>query len=173
MKKIWIVVIAIAVLIILIAGTYRFYSNIYNAQACTTEAKICPDGTAVGRSGPNCNFATCPTSTTTPVKTFLQNVNIKAGETVKSPLVVTGEARGTWYFEALFPIKMYDSNGKLLGSIPAQAQSDWMTENFVPFVALLVFETPTTDSGMLILEKDNPSGMPQNADQYEIPIKFK
>jgi hypothetical protein len=48
-----------------------------------------------------------------------------------------------------------------------------MTENFVPFVALLVFETPTTDSGMLILEKDNPSGMPQNADQYEIPIKFK
>lgn len=29
--------------------------------ACTMEAKICPDGSAVGRSGPNCEFAPCPT----------------------------------------------------------------------------------------------------------------
>lgn len=29
---------------------------------CTTEAKICPDGTGVGRSGPNCEFAPCPTA---------------------------------------------------------------------------------------------------------------
>jgi len=29
---------------------------------CTTEAKICPDGTAVGRTGPQCEFAECPTS---------------------------------------------------------------------------------------------------------------
>lgn len=28
--------------------------------ACTMEAKICPDGTAVGRIGPNCAFALCP-----------------------------------------------------------------------------------------------------------------
>jgi hypothetical protein len=27
---------------------------------CTAEAKICPDGTAVSRSGPNCEFAPCP-----------------------------------------------------------------------------------------------------------------
>ena len=30
------------------------------AVACTMEAKICPDGTAVGRSGPNCEFTPCP-----------------------------------------------------------------------------------------------------------------
>ncbi|HQT44709.1 MAG TPA: hypothetical protein PLO51_01920 [Candidatus Micrarchaeota archaeon] len=29
-------------------------------QPCTTEAKICPDGSAVGRQGPNCEFALCP-----------------------------------------------------------------------------------------------------------------
>ncbi len=29
-------------------------------QACTLEAKICPDGSSVGRSGPNCEFAACP-----------------------------------------------------------------------------------------------------------------
>jgi len=29
-------------------------------QACTQEAKLCPDGTAIGRTGPNCEFAACP-----------------------------------------------------------------------------------------------------------------
>lgn len=27
---------------------------------CTMEAKLCPDGSAVGRTGPNCEFAPCP-----------------------------------------------------------------------------------------------------------------
>ena len=29
-------------------------------QACTQEAKICPDGSAVGRTGPQCEFSPCP-----------------------------------------------------------------------------------------------------------------
>jgi hypothetical protein len=29
-------------------------------KACTLEAKVCPDGTSVGRSGPNCEFVVCP-----------------------------------------------------------------------------------------------------------------
>lgn len=32
---------------------------------CTMEAKICPDGSGVGRKGPNCEFAPCPIATTT------------------------------------------------------------------------------------------------------------
>ncbi|MBI4044267.1 MAG: hypothetical protein HY392_00995 [Candidatus Diapherotrites archaeon] len=28
--------------------------------ACTLEAKLCPDGSAVGRTGPNCEFSPCP-----------------------------------------------------------------------------------------------------------------
>ncbi len=28
-------------------------------QACTEEARVCPDGSAVGRTGPNCAFAAC------------------------------------------------------------------------------------------------------------------
>lgn len=27
---------------------------------CTMDAKICPDGSAVGRQGPDCEFAACP-----------------------------------------------------------------------------------------------------------------
>lgn len=31
---------------------------------CTMEAKLCPDGSSVGRSGPNCEFAACPNQNT-------------------------------------------------------------------------------------------------------------
>jgi len=33
--------------------------TLQNGAACTQEAKLCPDGTAVGRTGPNCDFAEC------------------------------------------------------------------------------------------------------------------
>ncbi|NYZ78916.1 serpin family protein [Candidatus Micrarchaeota archaeon] len=32
-------------------------------QGCTQEARVCPDGSAVGRVGPNCTFAPCPNCT--------------------------------------------------------------------------------------------------------------
>ena len=92
---------------------------------------------------------------------------------VSSPLWVTGEARGTWYFEASFPVKLFDANGQQIAVVPAQAQGDWMTQEFVPFEAVLDFAAPQTDSGVLILEKDNPSGLPEQADSVSIPVRFK
>jgi len=41
-------------------GDLRHDNAIPKGRACTQEAKICPDGTAVGRIGPNCEFAQCP-----------------------------------------------------------------------------------------------------------------
>jgi hypothetical protein len=38
--------------------------------ACTMEAKLCPDGSSVGRSGPKCEFAACPENINTTYKTF-------------------------------------------------------------------------------------------------------
>jgi hypothetical protein len=35
-------------------------SCIKEPVACTEEAKLCPDGSAVGRIPPNCEFAQCP-----------------------------------------------------------------------------------------------------------------
>ncbi len=93
-------------------------------------------------------------------------------EIISSPLTVTGKARGNWYFEASFPIHLLDANGNELGVIPAEAQSEWMTENFVPFKAILTFSTPLTETGTLILENDNPSGAPENSKRIEIPVRF-
>ncbi|MFA5184077.1 MAG: hypothetical protein WC456_00965 [Patescibacteria group bacterium] len=62
---------AILVLLALIYFLYRSFAPAGSDQpgqagqpsqaiACTLEAKICPDGSAVGRSGPDCQFAACP-----------------------------------------------------------------------------------------------------------------
>jgi len=91
---------------------------------------------------------------------------------VKSPLAITGQAVGYWFFEAQFPVKIFDADNKQLGQTPAQAQGEWTTDNFVPFSATLTFSTSTTAAGYLVLEKDNPSGLPANANQLIIPVSF-
>ncbi len=96
----------------------------------------------------------------------------RPNQIVKSPAVIEGEARGFWFFEASFPIWLFDENNNLLGTGLAQAESDWMTENFVKFKAELNFNAEKAGRGTLILEKDNPSGLPQNADELRIPIKY-
>ncbi len=93
-------------------------------------------------------------------------------ESISSPVMIKGEARGNWYFEASFPIALYDSNNTLLAEAPAQAIGEWMTEDFVPFELSLSFSKPTTTSGKIVLKKDNPSGLPENDEQIEIPVLF-
>jgi hypothetical protein len=91
---------------------------------------------------------------------------------VTSPLEITGEARGTWYFEASFPIRLLDADGNEIAAHYAMAQTDWMTTDFVPFTATLEFDPPATATGTLILENDNPSGLPEHAKHIEIPVTF-
>jgi hypothetical protein len=71
----------VAIIIVLVVGGSFAYAHYRygmpdqgsSPQACTAEAKICPDGTAVGRTGPNCSFAACPpVATTTPDSSALQ-----------------------------------------------------------------------------------------------------
>ncbi|HEU0085385.1 MAG TPA: Gmad2 immunoglobulin-like domain-containing protein [Candidatus Paceibacterota bacterium] len=99
--------------------------------------------------------------------------------TVTSPLNITGEARGGWYFEADFPVRLLDANGKVLASHYASAvlnpndpNSTWMTNEFVPFSSQITFTRPTTATGTLILDKSNPSGLSAQADQLRIPVRF-
>lgn len=94
-------------------------------------------------------------------------------EIIASPLEIKGQARGYWYFEAVFPVKLLDGNGKIIAQDQAHALSEWTTENFVPFQAELNFSAPDTDQGTLVLEKDNPSGMAEKADSVQIPIRFR
>lgn len=94
--------------------------------------------------------------------------------TVISPMTITGKARGTWYFEASFPIELQDASGTVIATHYAEAQSDWMTEDFVPFKATLTFPAQSPGSvGKLILRKDNPSGDAIRDDQLVVPVVFQ
>ncbi|MCE9643020.1 MAG: Gmad2 immunoglobulin-like domain-containing protein [Candidatus Andersenbacteria bacterium] len=94
-------------------------------------------------------------------------------EITAGTISVAGEARGTWFFEASFPIQLEDASGKIISSTTAQAQSDWMTTDFVPFKATLAAPREFTGSATLVLKKDNPSGLPQNDETFKIPITVK
>jgi hypothetical protein len=97
------------------------------------------------------------------------------GQTVSSPLRIEGKARGGWFFEATFPVVLTNWDGLIIAEGYATAQGDWMTEEFVPFTAELTFTSDTTVSnrGSLILQKANPSGLPENDDAYEITVFFE
>lgn len=106
-------------------------------------------------------------------KEKIRNISINANDVIKSPLTITGEARGTWFFEASFPIRLLDGNGNEIATTIAQAQSDWMTEEFVQFRATLEFKNPETETGKIVLEKDNPSGLSEFNEDISISIKFQ
>jgi hypothetical protein len=95
------------------------------------------------------------------------------GALIQSPLEIDGEAVGGWFFEASFPAVLFDSDSKELARSPVQAIGDWMTDRLVPFNGRLEFEPSSTATGTLVLEKDNPSGLAENAEQIEVPVRFK
>lgn len=96
----------------------------------------------------------------------------RPNQVIDSPLEITGEARGLWFFEASFPSRLLDANGVELGVTAVQAQGEWMTQNFVDFHGTLTFQKPGTEKGTLILEKDYPSGLAAHADHLRVPVRF-
>jgi hypothetical protein len=92
---------------------------------------------------------------------------------ISSPLTITGKARGYWFFEASFPVTLLGQDGKELVTVVAQAQDEWMTENFVPFKATVTFKNPGPGKGTLVFKKDNPSGLPEHDAEIRVPIRFE
>jgi len=106
-------------------------------------------------------------------KTDLIRVSFpRPNQTIESPLVISGEARGNWFFEGVFPIELLDNNDVVIAQGYATAKSEWMTEDFVQFESKIDFDTTAIEKGFLILEKDNPSGLPEYADELRIPVVF-
>ncbi len=91
-----------------------------------------------------------------------------------SPLIIKGEVPGNWFFEANFPVTLTDWDGRIIGQAVAQADSDWMTTEMVPFTVTINFEKPSLyPRGSIIFKKDNPSGLPANDDYLEFMINYK
>lgn len=96
-----------------------------------------------------------------------------SGAVVGKDFSVIGKARGMWFFEASFPVQVIDKDGYLLATGIAQAQSDWMTENFVPFKADIKVPESYIGPATLVLKKDNPSGLLSNEASVSFPITIE
>jgi hypothetical protein len=120
-------------------------------------------------------------------KTFIENIGNelekidliqidfpRPNSEISSPLEIGGQARGTWFFEGDFPVILTNWDGLIIAEGFLSAEGEWMTENFVDFSGTLEFKKPNYGkNGILILQKDNPSGLPKYDDALEVPIKFK
>lgn len=63
-KNLWIVIgiLAVVAIGVYVSSRPKSITSIPSpdAVACTADAQMCPDGSFVGRTGPNCQFAACP-----------------------------------------------------------------------------------------------------------------
>lgn len=114
----------------------------------------------------------------TPYKDLIVLDSPAEGGVISSPLAVSGKARGMWFFEGSFPLVLVDWDGRIIAESFATAQGEWMTEDYVPFEGTIEFEAPKnigefSRRGALILQKDNPSGLPEFDDALEVPIRFR
>jgi hypothetical protein len=100
----------------------------------------------------------------------------QVGSVVRSPLNVSGEARGTWFFEATFPLALVDEGGSVIAQGYATADGDWMTEDFVPFTGEIEFvaqdELGQAIQAVLVLSKANPSGLPELDADIRVPVEL-
>lgn len=89
---------------------------------------------------------------------------------VGKSFVVQGAARGPWYFEASFGVTVLDAQGTQIAQGIAQADGEWMTEELVPFTAPITLPADAQGVYALVLQKDNPSGLPEHDASVELPI---
>ncbi len=103
----------------------------------------------------------------------------QAYATIKSPLTITGKAKGAWFFEGVFGVKLRYGGSRYVASGQVRAIGNWMTSDYVNFEAVLEFDRPifitenvNNNYGELVLNNANPSDLPENALEFSIPVIF-
>jgi len=115
-----------------------------------------------------------------PVPASIENIITVAsplpGDSVNNPILISGEARGYWFFEASAPVVVTNWNGLIIGEGFVTAQGDWMTEDYVPFTGTISYDLPIDSysaTGTIIFMKDNPSGLLENDMALEYTIELQ
>ncbi len=121
------------IMLVVLGGAAVFFTNKSEEQiACTMEAKLCPDGSYIGRVGPKCEFAECPVSengggnSILPYNSGIQGVVLRGP---MCPVVRLGEECGDAPYETevvvsrATPYKVFatmksDRDGKFLINLP-------------------------------------------------------
>jgi hypothetical protein len=172
-------ILGILIAIALVIGGYFLFAN--RTDNVDTSDNLATTTTEVVDNTATTTTSTDTTSTTTNnsggavVSTAdIRITSPRSGATVSSPLKVTGEAKGNWYFEASAPVYLEDASGKKIAQGIITATGDWMTTNFVPFTGTLTWSATSTTStstmANLVFMNDNPSGLPSLSKKVVVPV---
>ena len=130
---------AIGIVVIIIVGIWIFRSR--NAIddvsiACTEEARMCPDGSAVVRSGPHCEFAPCSVVqsnvlTQDEAKKIAEQTCVKGGEVLG--VGTYNENSHTWWFDAnLNAVREGCNPACVVSEDTGTAEINWRCTGFTP-----------------------------------------
>lgn len=97
MKSLIVKIVVAVIALLLVGGSYAVWQKNFGGApvnepgpvACTLDAMICPDGSAVGRTGPNCEFAACPVDGD--VDIWYKSTDVEQGVSFEYPHTITTE----------------------------------------------------------------------------------
>lgn len=104
-------------------------------------------------------------------KLFLEN--IKEGDVVDDGYIVKGSVSGRWFFEGVFPVRVFNKEGEIIKSFSVTTSDDWTTEDLVKFEFSLDTQLKEESIVVLRFEKSNPSGLEENGDYAQITVTIK
>lgn len=174
MKKLKLIL-ATIIPIILIVGLFQIYENTnLFAQKDNTNTKSQQSVDNKKTKNTTTNKAevksTSATSNTTSPNIRLNN--LEPNQTIPRNFTITGEAVGTWLFEADFPVVVKTTAGDTIDSFIAQGQGDTMTEDFVSFEVTVDLFDFNGNRAVIEFQKDNPSGNPELDESISIPVNL-
>jgi hypothetical protein len=103
----------------------------------------------------------------------IEIVNIKAGQIIKSPLVIDGVVNGgnwTGFEGQVGRVELVQPDGKELGLAPLMAKTDFMNYP-INFEATLNFDSSEEENASLVFYNENPSGLTERDESIIIPVK--
>lgn len=174
-------ILVILFLILLVAGGYLFFGKGFlNEQVAIKEINSFED----------CELAKYPVQESYPRRCVLPDgtmfteeigeeiesdivlVSPRPNAIISSPFKISGEAVGSWFFEASFTADLVNNEGEVISTAILTAGGEWMTEEMVPFSGELEFDNVSAGNGKLILKSANPSGLPEHQKIFSISVKF-
>ncbi len=102
------------------------------------------------------------------IRVRIANVN----EGVLSPLEIKGEARGDWFVNGAFQVRLIDILGKEIATTTAKVEGDFGPDDFVPFTAVSIFASSAPERAVLVFEKGNPTGGAPEGERLILPVRL-
>lgn len=133
-------IVLILVALLIISGGLWFFTNSNedindNQVACTAEAKLCSDGSFVGRTGSSCEFAECPAEVSSPEDTPDEEI---------LPLIWNTHTNTEWRYSLKYPSD-YTLTEELDGTKIIISPSEEIEKN-TDFLSVRVIQYPEVNS---------------------------